>query len=219
MNPTANEILGMFDKISAKYDNLNNIISLGNDKRIKKTCIELLNINENDIVADLCTGTGDIAGLIYKKTKNVIGLDFSENMLNIAKLKYPKIEFKKADVTNIPFEDNSFDKATIAYGLRNIPDKTKAVKEIYRILKSKGEVLHLDFGNKNFAGKIFETYVPLCAKIFTKNAEAYEYLVNSKQNFLTPEKLIELFKSNGFKLKTRKDFLFKSITCEIFSKI
>ena len=218
MNFTPEHISKMFDEISDRYDKLNNIISIGFDKHIKKICINILNVTPENKVIDLCTGTGDIAGLVYKKTEKITGVDFSGNMLRIAKIKYPQIQFLKSDVTNLPFKNESFDIATITYGLRNIPDKVKAIEEIHRILKPNGKILHLDFGDKNFAGKIFDIYVPILAKIFNTNIASYKYLVKSKQNFLTPEEIEKIFTENGFELISKKYFMFKAIACQIFAK-
>lgn len=219
MNKPPGKIKNMFNKIADNYDKMNNIISFGTDKIIKLNCIKQLNIQNEMSVLDLCTGTGDIARIIkrlHPKTK-VTGVDFSEKMLDIAQIKAPEIEFIKADCTHLPFKENTFDVITISYGLRNIENRRQAISEIYRILKPDGQVMHLDFGEKNFAGKIFENLAPIIAKIFSTAPASYEYLVKSKQDFPPPDELIKEFE--GFYLKKRCDFLFKSISCQIFEKI
>lgn len=218
MNKSPEKIKTMFNKIAQSYDKMNNIISLGTDKIIKLNCIKQLKIKSGMRILDLCTGTGDIAWIINKlyPDTQVTGVDFSEEMLDIARRKVTKTEFINADCTNLPFDNNSFDIITICYGLRNIEDRKQALQEIYRVLKPNGKLLHLDFGEKNSAGKIFESFVPLIAKFLSTEPDSYKYLVKSKQDFPAPNELIKEFE--GFRLKKRFDFLLKSISCQIYEK-
>jgi len=139
-------------------------------------------------------------------------------MLDIARKQIKEVEFIEADVTDLPFEGNSFDFITISYGLRNIQDRAKAINEMYRVLKTGGKVLHLDFGEKNMLGKMFEVFVPYFARILGKDYQSYKYLVNSKQTFPEPNALIKEFEDQNFKLVERKDFLFGAISAQVFTK-
>ena len=218
MNKSPEKIQKMFNNLAARYDFMNKIISCGTDKFIKSECVKLLNLRPQMRVLDLCTGTGDIAGIIKKACPraDITGVDFSENMLKIAEKKHPNIEFVKADCTNLPFEDNSFDFVTISYGLRNIEDYDSALKEIRRILKPDGQFMHLDFGGKTFLGNLFEILVPFFAKIFMQDNSAYKYLSESKHNFWSPQELVDIVKSYGFEKVIKKDFIFGTISCRIF---
>lgn len=216
MNKAPSEIKKMFNSIASNYDRMNNIISFGMHKIIKKSCIKLLQINTDTQLLDLCTGTGDFISMT--DVKNSIGVDFSENMLDIARKKHPKHNFLQADCTELPFNDNCFDIITMGYGLRNIENREKALKEIYRVLKPNGKFLQLDFGNKNFAGKLFEILTPIIVKITNGNNNAYKYLIESKKDFPSPEELIKEIENYGLKLKTCKYYLFRSISCQIFTK-
>ena len=210
----------IFDNIATYYDRMNNIISFGTDKLIKKHCIKILNISDKSSVLDLCTGTGDLVKIIQKthpKAK-ITAVDFSKNMLDIARKQIKEVEFIEADVTDLPFEGNSFDFITISYGLRNIQDRARAISEIYRLLKDDGKVLHLDFGEKNMLGKMFEVFVPYFVRILGKDYQSYKYLVNSKQTFPEPNALIKEFEDQNFKLVERKDFLFGAISAQVFTK-
>ena len=215
------KIQKMFDEISEKYDFLNNLMSFGTQIFIKKDCINQLSVEKPCKILDLCCGTGDLTRILRRKYKyaEVFGTDFSEKMLEIAKTKNNKIEYLQSDVTNLPFEDNSFDIVTIGFGLRNIKDFDGALKEIYRVLKPNGEFLHLDFGEKNIFNKIFDKITPNLIKIFTKNNEAYSYLIQSKQEFFAPNELIKKFENKGFEFVKRKDYLFKAISCQIMTKV
>lgn len=210
----------IFNEISDYYDFMNNIISLGFHMSIKKQCVKLLEIPDKCKILDLCCGTGDILKIIETQHPNadLYGLDFSEKMLEKAKRKNIKAWLTTADACQMPFEENSFDIITMCFGLRNIPDKQSVLKEIYRVLKNNGKILHLDFGEKNILNSLFNISVPITAKILHKNYNAYDYLIDSKENFYNPNELINLFDNNGFRLLKRKDFIFHSISAQIYKK-
>lgn len=217
MNKNPIKIQEMFNKIAKVYDFNNNVMSLGQHIRIKKQSVKFLNAH-NVKVLDLCTGTGDIAGFIDKSCK-VIGVDFSDKMLEIARKKYPWINFIEGDCTNLPFEDNYFDVVTISFGLRNIENYDNALDEIYRVLKPNGLFMHLDFGKKNILGDIlFDIIVPHLVKIFYKDNLPYEYLVKSKQMFFNENALIELFAQHNLKIKEKHSMLFGGASCQICYK-
>ena len=150
-------IKNLFDNLANKYDFMNNIISFGTHKFIKKLAIKELNIKPNSKVLDLCCGTGDL-GSIIKETEptcDITGVDFSENMLEIARKRNPKNTYWNFDTTNLPFEKNSFDYIVMGFGLRNIVQKNKALEEIHRILKPNGTVIcaNADFDSITLNGK------------------------------------------------------------------
>lgn len=210
----------MFNMIAQKYDMINNIMSFGTQMRIKSACIKSLDIKPHANVLDLCSGTGDLAGLIKKIQPDacVTGIDFSINMIDIAKDKHPTVRFLQGDATSLPYEDNTFDIVTMGFGLRNIQNAEKAVEEIYRILKPNGKFLHLDFGEKNIVSKIYDKITPLIVSRFTDNTPAYSYLIKSRQIFPTPAELIKDFESKGFKLYKREDYLLGVISSQIMVK-
>lgn len=216
MNKTPEKIKNLFNKIAKNYDKLNDIISFGMQKFIKYNCIKLLDKNKNSTLLDLCTGTGDL--ITIAKIENSIGVDFSENMLEEAKKKHPKYKFIQADCTELPFENNIFDIITISYGLRNIENREKALKEIYRVLRPNGQFLHLDFGNNNIIRRIFEKIVPTLVKLLNADDDAYKYLIQSIKDFPEPQNLKKEVENQGFKLKTQRFFIFKSICCQIYTK-
>ena len=197
---TQKQIQFIFDEISQYYDFMNNLISFGTHYFIKYSALKKLNIKPNSTIVDLCCGTGDFVNLInnYYPNSKVIGIDFSQKMLKLAKLKNPTKDFIQADCTNLPFENEIFNYATIGFGLRNIQDRTKAINEIYRILTKGGKVLHIDFGKNNIFSKIFDIFVELFAKVFKKDKQSYEYLIKSKNKFPPPEILSKEFLQQGF---------------------
>ena len=217
MDKTPQKIKEMFDKIAKVYDFNNSLMSLGQHVRIKKKAVKYLNA-KNSKILDLCTGTGDIAGFMDKSCE-VIGLDFSKNMLDIAKKKYHWVNFVEGDCTNLPFEDNSFDVITISFGLRNIENYDKALDEIYRVLKPNGLFMHLDFGKKNLLGDIlFDLFIPYLVKIFYNENLPYEYLVKSKKLFFNEKALVDLFEQHKLQLKEKHTMLFGGASCQICQK-
>lgn len=217
---TPQKIQNMFDEISVYYDKMNNFISLGTHYIVKFLAIREIHIKPRSIGLDLCCGTGDFTRIIskfYPRAK-IIGLDFSPEMLKLAKQKNPQGTFIQADCTNLPFQEKEFDFITMGFGLRNIQNRQKAIQEVYRVLDTKGKFLHLDFGKHNIIGKIFEIIVPFLAKIFDKNQTHYEYLLKSRLEFPEPDKLIKEFESEGFYLIKRIDYLFGIISAQIMGK-
>ncbi|MDE6137928.1 MAG: ubiquinone/menaquinone biosynthesis methyltransferase [Candidatus Gastranaerophilales bacterium] len=214
------KIQNMFNEISDYYDKMNNLISFGMHYVIKFLCIKTLEIKPDSMILDACCGTGDFSGIISKlyPASKVIGLDFSTNMLKLAKQKNPKNVFIQGDCTNLPFSENEFDYITMGFGLRNIEDRTKALYEIHRVLKHGGKFLHLDFGNHNKLSKIFNIIVPIIVKITGKNSEHYKYLLLSKDSFPPPNELIKEFQTRGFKTLKQQDYLFGTISMQIMYK-
>ena len=149
---------------------------------------------------------------------SVIGVDFSDEMLKIARKKDFDIEYLKEDVTNLNFSNETFDYVVMGFGLRNIPDKHSALSEIFRVLAPNGKFLHLDFGEKTLISNLVDIFILLIARFFSNDFYAYRYLVESKRRFLSPSELIREVEKYKLKFLKRKDFIFKVITCEIFKK-
>lgn len=220
LDKSPEKIQAMFNKISEGYDFINNLISLGTQRCIKKCCISQLDIKPHESVIDLCCGTGDMSIYVKKQQPYAIvtGLDFSQKMLEIAKKRVSDIKFLLSDVSVLPFEDSSIDYVIMSFGLRNINVPEKTIEEVYRVLKPNGKFLHLDFGEKNFVNSLFDKVVPFFTGLLTNNKEAYNYLIESKKSFLSPKDLIKDFELKGFILYKRIDFMFKTISCQIMQK-
>ena len=214
------KIKKMFNEISLYYDKMNNCISLGTHKFIKYLAIRELNIKPRSLVLDLCCGTGDFSEIIMKRFPRVkvIGLDFSPEMLKIAKQKNPNGVFMQGDCTKLPFSDNEFKYITMGFGLRNIERHYLALSEIYRVLDKDGKFLHLDFGKHNFISNIFDKIVPFMVKVIGENPDHYKYLLESKHEFPEPERLIKEIESHGFIHRKTCNYLFGAISAQIFQK-
>ena len=209
----------IFNDISGTYDFLNHFLSLGIDIIWRKKFIKSTHFSDGDRVLDVATGTGDVAFTIRKKYKtDITGLDLSVNMLEIAKrksikLKINDIDFIEGDAENLPFNDDTFDKVVISYGLRNLGDCKKGIEEFYRVLKPNGTLGVLEFlqPQSTIIAKIFKFYfnniLPRIASLFS-NSKAYRYLPESVENFMSPNELKRLLKEIGFQSISSKNMSF-----------
>ena len=214
------KISEMFNGISKVYDINNNILSLGFHKRIKKSAVKLLDISDNMKILDICCGTGDITEILgstnYKL--DLCGVDFSKDMISVAQTKFPQLKFKLGDAIKLDDKNLSVDIITMVFGLRNIKDRQSAIKESYRVLKTGGQFLHLDFGYKNIFSVIFNLIAITAIKLLYGNILPYKYLIRSKKEFPEPEELISEFEAAGFKLKKKKEYLFGIIAAQVYCK-
>jgi demethylmenaquinone methyltransferase/2-methoxy-6-polyprenyl-1,4-benzoquinol methylase len=208
------DVEGIFSSIAKRYDMLNSILTLNIDKLWRKKAIKLSGIEKDDKVLDLCCGTGQMIDYECKavgKNTSVIGIDFSQEMLDVGKerLEYLSKDYRfkliKGSILELPFEDNTFDCITITFGLRNIQDTNKALSEMYRVLKPNGKVICLELSKPNrlILNKVYNLYfnnvLPVIGYIGTGDKKAYYYLRDSVNNFMTKEQLKLQFQNNGFK--------------------
>lgn len=223
LDKNADTIQNMFNELAPKYDRMNTLISFCLHKFVKQKSVNLIPIPLRSKCLDLCCGTGDIADMLAQKNnvENVLGLDFSTKMLEIANHKKhsKKITFQEGDCTNIPCKDEYFNICTMAFGLRNIQDYEKAISEINRVLCQGGYFMHLDIfkGNK-FINWIFDKTASLLAFIFSKNPNSYKYLIDSKNDFFSPDELITEVEKLGFCCTKKRTWLFGMISAQLFCK-
>lgn len=221
-----NEIQKMFDNIAQNYDKLNNIISFGRHLDTKKQAINNVPLKSDFKILDLCTGTGDIAIYIAKnivKDGLVIGVDFSEKMLELARKKGEGIEnlaFTQADALDLPFKDEEFDASFISFGLRNLTDLKKGLQEMKRVTKKGGYVVNIDTGKpKGLMGFVYNLFffhiIPLLGLIFSGKFTPYKYLPESTKKFPAPDELVKIFEETGLQNIQRHDFLFGAISEQI----
>lgn len=222
MTPDKNpqKIKDMFDEISPYYDSVNNFMSLGTHYIIKFLAIRKLNIKPRSNILDLCCGSGDFVNIIkkYYPRVKVMGLDFSREMIKLAKSKNPDGTFIPGDCTDLPFKEKEFDYITMGFGLRNIENRSKAIDEIYRVLETGGKFLHLDFGYHNKLSALFNLFTSILIKILKKNSRHYEYLLKSKDDFPEPNELIKEFEQHGLKCIKICNYMFGTISAQILMK-
>lgn len=214
-------IQGLFNQISQDYDKLNDIMSFGGHLRIKKSSLQGLNLPDGAKVLDLCTGTGDIAGLLHElyPSAQIIGVDFSQNMLEIARKKHPSLDFRHGDASELPFEDVEFDLCVISFGLRNTEDLRKVLGEIYRVLKTGGTFVNIDLGKPTFAVNLFirpalYLWTQLVGTFFHGDKEPYRYLAVSNEDFPSQRELVRIYEEIGFRDAQNRDFMFGQIASQ-----
>ena len=218
-NTRSQNIQLMFNKIAKKYDLMNYIMSLGNHKKWEQEIVESIKFNSNktDKILDIACGTGSLTQEIIKNSSNnqVIGLDFSDAMLKIAKNSVSNLIL--GDSHYLPFKKNYFDHITIAYGIRNFENITQSLQEVNYVLNNKGtlniiEIIKPYNNIKSFIFKLgFFIFAPLFGLIFSHNFSAYLYLPKSSNSFLTENKINSLLQKNGFNKITTKKKAFGSV--------
>lgn len=210
-----------FNAIAGRYDLMNSLMSLGMDKRWRRIAVKRVGAKPGMHILDVCCGTGQLSmeiGNIVGDEGKVTGLDFSQNMLDVAKKSAAQspnrdnIQFIQGDAMALPFSDNSFDGVTVGWGLRNLPDLRQGIKEMTRVVKPGGKVVSLDMAKPSLLGfkqvywLYFEKLVPLMGKIWAKKSSAYQYLHDSAREFPSQQELVLIFAECGL-LETRYDNL------------
>lgn len=205
------QVTKMFDTISNEYDRLNRVISFGIDVKWRNKVVQIVGDTNPETVLDIATGTGDLAINLTKTTaKRIVGLDISEGMLAIGKLKLEKLQLKnrvemvQADSEEIPFDNETFDAVTVAFGVRNFENLNKGLSEVYRVLKPGGTfvVLETSVPTKTPFKQGYNFYstkiLPNIGRIFSKDKSAYKYLSDSAAIFPYGEAFNNILKKNGF---------------------
>lgn len=190
------QVTQMFDTISGNYDGLNRVISFGIDIKWRNRVVAILKKKNPNKILDIATGTGDLAiNLVKTGAEQIIGLDISKGMLEVGKKKVAEkgldttIEMIVGDSENLPFDDNTFDAVTVAFGVRNFENLEKGLAEIYRVLKPSGTfvVLETSVPTKSPFKQGYWFYtkniLPLIGKMFSKDRSAYTYLSESAAVF------------------------------------
>lgn len=221
----------MFDSISTEYDLLNGIMTFNNHKRWKKNILNLAKKIRPKNALDLATGTADIAiNLGAIPNCKVIGVDISEQMLNVGRKKIIKlglatsVKLETGDAEHLNYKDDFFDLITIGFGVRNFQNLKGGLKESLRVLKPKGTLIILETSvPKNTVVRFFyslftRTYIPLMARLFSKDISAYNYLLNSAEAFPCGSEFGNILKSVGFTKIQIKPKFFGSSTIYIASK-
>src|SRR5690625_3312745 len=202
----------VFEKIYNKYDSMNSIISFQRHKSWRKNVMKQMAVRQGASALDVCCGTGDWTLSLSEQVGNsgkVVGLDFGENMLSVAKqkkedLNAKNIQFIHGNAMELPFEDNTFDYVTIGFGLRNVPDYLTVLKELYRVVKPKGIVVCLETSQPTLIGFrqlyyfYFRFIMPMIGKVFAKSYQEYAWLHESAKDFPDKKELKQMFLEVGF---------------------
>lgn len=206
----ARKVREMFSAIAGRYDRLNHLLSFGIDRRWRTEAVrEALAYGPRRIL-DVATGTADLALALkaHAPQVEVIGLDFAEPMLELARHKASRrqldVRFIQGDALALPFDDASFDAVTVAYGLRNFADRARGLREMHRVLRPGGRLVVLEFPPppQGLFGRVFRTYllsvIPAVAGRLSGQGDAYRYLGQSVLDFPAPQTLAAMMREVGF---------------------
>ncbi len=211
---------GVFEKISDNYDKMNSVISFQLHKKWRDDTMKRMNVQAGKKALDVCCGTADWTITLAEKigpTGEVIGLDFSKNMLKVGEEKVKNLNLNQVELIHgnameLPFEDNTFDYVTIGFGLRNVPDYLQVLKEMNRVLKPGGIGVCLEtsqptmFGYRQLFFFYFRFIMPLFGKLFAKSYDEYAWLHESARDFPGMKELAKMFETAGFKKVTYKPY-------------
>ncbi|HEX6602779.1 MAG TPA: bifunctional demethylmenaquinone methyltransferase/2-methoxy-6-polyprenyl-1,4-benzoquinol methylase UbiE [Solirubrobacterales bacterium] len=208
----AGQVNRMFDRVAGRYDALNSLMSAGLHHRWRERAADRAELGPGDAALDVCCGTGDFALELAQRVTpggRVVGCDFSEPMLDLAREKAAErgaggVRFEWADALELPYDGERFDAVTVGFGVRNLADLDRGLREMARVLKPGGRAVILEITQPSrpplslFYSLWFDRIVPLLG-VFSSDPEAYSYLPESVRSFPDPRGLAEKMDSAGFK--------------------
>jgi len=218
------QVQKMFSDIAPRYDLLNRLLSCGQDRYWRRRMVSRLSPHIGERFLDIATGTADVAleivRKVHKGTVQVVGIDFSEKMLELAKQKIDSldkthsIQLESGSAENLPFEDSYFDGTTTAFGVRNFSDVGQSLREMHRVLKPGGRCAILEFSlpqNSIFKALYrfyFELLLPRIGRLISKHPSAYTYLPKTVASFPVRKEFLDLMQQAGFMDVTYKEMTF-----------
>jgi demethylmenaquinone methyltransferase/2-methoxy-6-polyprenyl-1,4-benzoquinol methylase len=232
MNEELDFVKEMFDKISPRYDFLNRLLSLRQDIFWRTQMVRAAKLTPESCVMDVACGTCDVALEINTQLKGrvkIFGIDFSLGMLclgqkKLIRKKISTINLINADALSLPFKQGKFDAVFIAFGIRNIMDRKRAIQEFFKVLNQNGRlvVLELTTPEKGFFRHVYLGYfkkiLPLIGSFFSKHTNAYTYLPESVLNFPDPVSFAKIMKTSGFEQVRFKQMTFGIVTLFVGTK-
>jgi demethylmenaquinone methyltransferase/2-methoxy-6-polyprenyl-1,4-benzoquinol methylase len=206
------QVARMFNSISHRYDFLNHFLSLGIDIIWRRKAIKLLKELHPKTILDIATGTGDLAiEALTLKPEKIVGVDISEGMLEVGRRKMRErslddiIQLTLGDSENLPFTDNYFDAAVVAFGVRNFENLERGLAEMLRVVKPGGRIVILEmsrpskFPMKQLYKVYFTAILPVIGRWISKDQAAYRYLPESVQAFPDGDQLVKILANTGYK--------------------
>lgn len=216
------QIANMFDRIAPRYDLLNSLLSARQDRRWRERLVSMIPYRPKGRYLDVATGTGDVllaAALRRPEYDSLLGVDISNEMMQLGRAKArqrgldQRISFKQMSAEKLALDDNSVDCISIAFGLRNVVDRQRAIQEFHRVLRPGGSLLILEFfiPRRGIGAWLFQFYfhyiLPTVGALLSDRS-AYTYLPQSVGSFYSSEKLREVLYDQGFTVETTVNFLF-----------
>jgi demethylmenaquinone methyltransferase / 2-methoxy-6-polyprenyl-1,4-benzoquinol methylase len=207
--PEPRAVRSMFARIAGSYDLLNRVLSLGIDQRWRRAAVRRLkaHVRPEGVLADVCTGTGDLAIAFARDDVRTIAVDFTHEMVARAPRKvkpgFAPVTFLQGDALRLPLPDNCVDVATVSFGIRNVADRHAGLREMSRIVRPGGIVFVLEFSQPAswFFGGLYRLYftriLPLIGRLLSKDKEAYEYLPRTVLAWPKPGEFEQEFRAEG----------------------
>ncbi len=201
------QVRAMFDRISPAYDRMNRLMSLGMDGGWRSLAVRASGVAPGDAAVDVCCGTGDLAIELLDAVSTrgrVVGLDFSQAMLDAARRKSTQVEWVRGDALSLPFGDGEFSAATIGFGMRNLSDPLRGFAELSRVVRPGGRVVCLELTDPPawaapFARLWTDRAVPLLGRLVARETDAYRYLPASVHRFPPAEELAAIMGRAGLR--------------------
>jgi demethylmenaquinone methyltransferase/2-methoxy-6-polyprenyl-1,4-benzoquinol methylase len=218
------EVAAMFDSVASKYDRANDLLSFGQTHRWRIKVRDAVAPKPGQSVLDLAAGTGSSSIAFNLEGVRVVASDFSQGMLAEGRKRHPELEFVFADATNLPFAANEFDATTISFGLRNVVDVEKALREMFRVTKPGGRVVICEFSRvqNRLLRPLYEFYLKRLLPVFSRMAgqkpEAYDYLAESILAWPSQKKLAKKILSAGFEKVVYKNLVFGVVAIHVARK-
>ena len=194
----------MFDRIAHRYDTVNTVLSAGTDAGWRRRAARETGLRAGGSALDVACGSGKLTAELAKLAEGgrVVGLDFSPRMLEIARRTHPEIEFLEGDALNLPFDDATFDASTIAFGLRNLANPIRGLREMRRITRGRAVVLEFVRPPKGIIGGAYRAYLktllPAIGGLVSGQPSAYRYLSDTVDSYRTPQELTAMAEGAGW---------------------
>ncbi|TMF37985.1 MAG: bifunctional demethylmenaquinone methyltransferase/2-methoxy-6-polyprenyl-1,4-benzoquinol methylase UbiE [Chloroflexi bacterium] len=197
----------MFDRIAHRYDRVNTVLSAGTDSGWRRRAARETGLRPGGSALDVACGSGKLTAELAKiagDAGRVVGLDFSPQMLDVARRNHPRLEFMQGDAVSLPFDDASFDASSIAFGLRNLADPIRGLREMLRVVKPGGRAVVLEFVRppRGVVGGAYRVYLrtllPAVGGLLSGEPSAYRYLSDTVDSYRSPGELVDMVMRAGW---------------------
>jgi demethylmenaquinone methyltransferase / 2-methoxy-6-polyprenyl-1,4-benzoquinol methylase len=199
------DVAAMFDRVAARYDLANDVLSLGQDRAWRRQVVQAVDPHPGQLILDVAAGTGTSSEPFAERGAMVIPSDLSFGMLLVGKQRRPSLSFVAADALQLPYADASFDAVTISFGLRNVEDTAAALSEMRRVIKPDGALVVCEFSTPTWGPfrTLYSDYLvaalPRIATLVSSNPAAYQYLAESIQAWPDQQRLATMIEKAGWR--------------------
>ncbi|MDC4233541.1 class I SAM-dependent methyltransferase [Actinomyces sp. B33] len=204
LTKSTSDVASMFDRVAERYDLMDHLMTGGMDRVWTAALRRAVAPRPGERILDLAAGTGASSAALAAGGAEVVACDLSAGMIEVGRARHPDIEFVQGDALDLDFEEASFDAVTISYGLRNIPDPARALREMARVVRPRGRLVVCEFSTPPNAlfRSMYEAYqstvLPVMARLASSNDAAYDYLVESIRDWPDQEEVGRLIADNGW---------------------